>query len=304
MNTPAILRAAPVWLRQRSELDLACTAIALMLLPLLWDLLEALRWDDSAANALLVMTICAWLYRQQRHAEVPPTATATPYQSALAMLTLTVALLLYVTGGVLGIHLFALAAMPLTLASVILLLNGRMVLRHYRFILCFMLFALPLPGIVSDALSASLKIAVSGSAQQLLQQLGYPIARSGVILYLGPYQLLVADACSGLQSLLSIITLGTLYLHLRQRPAGVTGTAQIALLALAMLPLTFCANVIRVCLLAIITYHFGAEHGTTFLHDIAGPLMLMSALAMLFGIDTMMQALCQRHRHLHAADAP
>jgi exosortase len=277
---------------QRSDLELACMAIALMLLPLLWDLLEALRWDDSAANALLVMTICAWLYRKERYAHIPSAAPATLYQSAIAILALSTALFLYVAGRMLGIYLFALAAMPLILASVILLLQGGTVLRHYRFILCFMLFALPLPGILAETLNASLKIGVSDYAERILLQLGYPIARSGVILHLGPYQLLVADACSGLQSILSLMTLATLYLHLRQRPSGFTGKAQIAVLALAMLPLILSANVLRVCLLAMITFHFGAERGTAFLHDIAGPLMLMSALVMLFGIDSAMQALC------------
>lgn len=77
-----------------------------------------------------------------------------------------------------------------------------------------MLFMVPLPGVVVDSLTQPMKIAVSYVAEQLMHAAGYPVARSGVILQVGQYQLLVADACAGLQTLFVLEAMGLLYLNL------------------------------------------------------------------------------------------
>ncbi|MCV4655922.1 archaeosortase/exosortase family protein, partial [Escherichia coli] len=84
--------------------------------------------------------------------------------------------------------------------------------RVLAFPLLFLVFMVPLPQMVIDSVTASLKQAVSAIDEDLLYFIGYPIARSGVVLMVGQYQLLVADACSGLNSMFSLTSLGVLYL--------------------------------------------------------------------------------------------
>jgi hypothetical protein len=69
---------------------------------------------------------------------------------------------------------------------------------------------IPLPGIIVDAVTGPLKQWISVIVVELLYGVGYPIARNGVILTIGQYQMLVADACSGLHSMYSLSALGTL----------------------------------------------------------------------------------------------
>jgi exosortase len=127
-----------------------------------------------------------------------------------------------------------------------------------------------------------MKIAVSYVAETLLYWFDYPIARNGVILYIGHYQLLVADACAGLHTLISLEALGLLYLHLIRHDSLVRNT----LLALAIIPISFTANVIRVLALILITYYFGDEVGQSYLHDFAGLMLFMVALILIISVDT------------------
>mgnify|MGYP001094330308 CR=1 FL=1 len=140
---------------------------------------------------------------------------------------------------------------------------------------------MPLPFFLVDAITGPLKQQVSFLAEQLLYFGGYPIARTGVVLAIGPYQLLVADACSGLHSMYSLSAIGILYLYLMQYRNRV----RVLLLLVAILPIAFLANVIRVIILALVTYHLGDEAGQGFLHGFAGILLFVVALGLLFGLD-------------------
>jgi exosortase len=118
-------------------------------------------------------------------------------------------------------------------------------------------------------------------AEQALYFFNYPIARSGVTLTIGPYQLLVADACSGLHSMFSLSAMGLLYLYLMRH----TSTTRNLILIASILPIAFFANVMRVILLVLITYHLGDEAGQGFLHGFAGILLFVIGLLFLFLLD-------------------
>jgi len=149
------------------------------------------------------------------------------------------------------------------------------------FPLFFLLFTIPLPASLVDAVTQPVKIAVSIAAETILGALGYGIARSGVIMQIGPYQLLVADACAGLHTLFVLEALGLFYLnHVRH-----TSVIRNVVLAILIVPISFSANVIRVIALALITYYFGDDAGQSFLHDFAGMVLFMTALLMIVAAD-------------------
>ena len=99
---------------------------------------------------------------------------------------------------------------------------------------------------------------------------------------IGQYELLVADACSGLNSMFSLSALGTLFMYIMARKSVLHNAAMLA----AILPIAFGANIVRVVALVLVTYHFGDEAGQGFLHGAAGMVLLLVALAMLFVLDT------------------
>jgi exosortase len=139
----------------------------------------------------------------------------------------------------------------------------------------------PLPEALVAAVTAPLKSAVSAVASNLLYILGYPVGRSGVVMTVGPYQLLVADACAGLNSMFTLEALGMLYMNLMKYTNPVRNVA----LALLLVPTAFVANIMRVMILVLVTYHFGDEAGQGFVHRFAGMVLFMVALMLMLGLD-------------------
>jgi transcriptional regulator EpsA len=126
----------------------------------------------------------------------------------------------------------------------------------------------------------------SGSTCAALEiLLPYPIARTGVILQIGQYKLLVADACAGLHTLFTLEALGLLYLNLVRHDSLFRNVT----LAILIVPISFTANVFRVIVLTLITYHFGDEAGQGFLHGFAGMVLFLSALLLIMGVDSLLQ---------------
>jgi exosortase B len=176
------------------------------------------------------------------------------------------------------------------LAGSVLVLQGTAALKVIWFPLFFMIFMVPLPGLLVAAVTMPMKIAVSFVAELVLYNLGYPIARTGVILQVGQYQLLVADACAGLHTLFTLEALGLLYLNLMRHESLFRNVT----LAILIVPISFFANVIRVIVLTLVTYHFGDAAGQGFLHGFAGMVLFLSALLLIIGVDALIRIVLPR----------
>jgi exosortase/archaeosortase family protein len=111
-----------------------------------------------------------------------------------------------------------------------------------------------------------------------------------VILQVGPYQMLVADACAGLQTLFTLEAMGLLYLNVVQHSSLLRNIT----LAILIIPISFTANVIRVCALILITYYFGDEAGQGFLHGFAGMVLFLSSLLLIITADTALRQLSKK----------
>ncbi len=237
-------------------------------------------WDtEEQGHGPLILAVVIWLIWQKKDALVDPGSVPRP---VLGFVLLAFGLLMYIVGTSQDILMFAVGSHIPVLAGTVLIVRGAKSLRPLWFALFFLIFMIPLPGMVVDALTNPLKRHVSEIAEHILYSVGYPIARSGVTLTIGPYQLLVADACSGLHSLYSLTALGLLYLYLMRH----TNVFRNAILAAVILPIAFGANVIRVMFLVLVTYHLGDEAGQGFLHGLAGMVLFVAALLLLFLIDS------------------
>jgi exosortase B len=158
---------------------------------------------------------------------------------------------------------------------------GARVLRLVWFPLFLLLFTVPLPGVLVQALTLPLKSVVSFVAESILHAAGYPVARTGVIITVGQYQMLVADACAGLTSIFTLEAIGLVYIELMKYQSR----ARCILLAIAVVPCAFIANVVRVCVLVLVTYHFGNEAGQGFMHGFAGILLFAVAVIGIVMVD-------------------
>ena len=241
------------------------------------ELAGTLWQSEQYAHGPLIALVSAGLLWHLRR---PLGALPDAWSPAAGSAALAGGLLLAVLGLSQHIHLLTFASQPMVLAAVLLLMRGRAGLRMAWFPLLFLLFIVPLPGIFVDTLTNHLKAWVSFSAEEILYQLGYPVARSGVVITIGQYQLLVADACSGLHSMLSLSALGALFVYLMSR----TSRWHNALMLASLLPIAFVANLGRVLLLALITFHHG-DASAQALHAGLGLSVFVIALVLLIGLD-------------------
>jgi exosortase len=170
---------------------------------------------------------------------------------------------------------------------VLLLIRGPAALHLAWFPVLYFIFMVPLPSILVDAITGSLKGWIANIVEVVLYAVGYPIARSGVILSIGPYQLQVADACSGLHSMFSLSALGTLFMYLMGRKSRFHSAIMLA----AILPIAFIANIVRVITLVLVTYYLGDEAGQGFLHGAAGMVLMLVALMFFFLLDKVLDKL-------------
>ena len=242
-------------------------------------------WNDEAyQHGMLVVAVFWWLlWRKREELQALPKA-GNPLAGGAV---LGFGLFLYFVGHSQSIPLFEVSAHIPIFTGVLLLVWGPAAVRALWFPLLFLLFMVPLPGFVLVAMTSQLKQHVSVVSEALLYHAGYPIARDGVTISIGPYRMLVADACSGLNSIFSLAALGVLYMHLTFRSHWLRSGA----LLLAIVPIAFVANVIRVIALILITYHLGDEAGQGFLHNASGVLLFVVALLVLIAFDVLLAGL-------------
>jgi exosortase B len=254
--------------------------------------LAVMVWSrDDLAHIPIILAVVLWLvYR--RHEEL----LALPSRSALfsGVLCFVLGLGMFVLGRSQAVQFLEVGALIPISAALLLLFKGPTALRLMWFPLFFMFFMVPLPATLVVAVTTPLKSAVSAMASALLYQLGYPIGRSGVILTVGPYQLLVADACAGLNSMFTLEALGLLYMNIM----NYTSAARNLVMALMIIPISFVANIVRVCILVLVTYHFGDEAGQGFVHGFAGMVLFIVALALILAFDHGLVAVGRRFKGL------
>lgn len=274
-------RSATPWLAWA----LALGGLAALYGPTLRDLMQTIWSTDEQGHGPIVLLLCAWLFWRQRRALAAMPGEADATRPGWAWAWLAVALLLHVFGRSQRIlSAQTLSAIPAVVA-VLLMLRGPRAVKAVWFPLFFMLFLVPLPSALVEAVTQPMKLAVSTVAANLLYSVGYPVARSGVILQVGPYQLLVADACAGLYTLFTLEAMGLLYLNVVRSSSLLRNV----LLAVAIVPISFVANVIRVIALSLITYHLGDAAGQGFLHGLAGIVLFVSALLLIVACDSLLR---------------
>lgn len=251
--------------------------------PTLFDLFRGIWSSDEQMHGPIVLGISIWLIYRNWPAMLAASEGETGHWSG--WLIVVFALLLYAVGRSQDILIFEVGSVIWLLIGIAFLNLGVNAVKAQWFALFFMLFMVPLPGPVVDLVTLPMKMAVSYVAEVILFWAGYPIGRNGVILQIGQYMLLVADACAGLHTLLTLEALGLLYLNLVRRDSAFRNIT----LAILIIPISFTANVVRVMALSLITYHFGDAAGQGFLHGFAGMVLFLSALLLIIFFDTTLQ---------------
>ena len=242
---------------------------------------------EQGAHGPIILATGMWLLIRQWP---PASERMRPRSDIPALLALIGFLALYVLFRITQIVELEGFAMYGALLCVLYTVIGGAAMRRVWFALFYLAFALPPPDQIVTAVTQPLKVMISHQAINLLHLFGYPIGGEGVVIQIGQFQLLVAAACSGLNSLLTLFALSLFYVYLRHRLEVGYAILLIAIIA----PIAIFANFVRVIILILLTYHMGEAVAQGFVHNFAGLAMFMIAISTIFLLDVILHPLWAR----------
>jgi exosortase B len=259
----------------------ALLGLLVLYIPTYRDVAANIWTDPENAHGPLILAVIVWIVWTVRDQFA---AAAIKPQTTLGWAFIAAGLLAYVFGRSQGIVILEVGSQLPVLAGIVLITRGFAALKTLWFAFLLFIFMIPLPEVLINALTSPLKQQVSAIVAALLTGLGYSVGREGVVLVVGQYHLMVADACSGLGSMFSLSALGLIYLYL----VGHGSRWRNAILVASILPIAFAANLIRVLALALITLHLGEAAGQGFMHGAAGIVLFVVALLGLICLDVLL----------------
>jgi exosortase B len=246
--------------------------------PTVLSLVDGPWQTEQEGHGPLIIAASLWLVWQSRHALKAAVVAPAPIMGWAILGFGLLLMFLARTQDVLPVEVFSI--IPAVIGCV-LLSAGWSWLRILAFPIGFLFFAVPAPDWAIDAATVPLKVLISDMVTRVLYAAGYPIAQNGVMIMIGTYQVLVKDACSGMNSIFALSAIGVFYAYAFRWESKVRGL----LLLAAIVPITIAANFIRVIALVLITYYGGVELIEGTIHDLTGIGLFVVAVVLLFLFD-------------------
>jgi exosortase len=238
--------------------------------------------DDNYSHGFLVVPVAGYLAWERR--DVLARAVRRPSLFGLVVIIGSVLLL---AAGTLGAELFLTrVAIVGVLTGVVLYAFGWTHLRLLAFPLAFLLLMIPLPAIIFNQIALPLQLLASQVGEAGLEAAGVPVLREGNLMLLANTTLEVAEACSGIRSLVSLLTLGIIYGYFMDSRPWVRW-----LLAIATVPIAVVTNGLRVAGTGITAHYYGPAAAEGFMHGFSGWLVFVAALALLFALREVLNML-------------
>ena len=264
----------PALLRRHWFLAVAGIAFAT---PGLIALSQQIWSTEQGAHGPIILTTGLWLLCRES-AGIQPRAGSV----AITVAALAVGLSGFLFANVAGVLWLQWASTYLVLLGVLYAYIGGAAIRLLWFPLFYLAFLIPPPFGVMVTVTGNLRLLISAGAVDILSLAGLQVASSGVSLYVDQYELLVAAACSGMNSIVSLLAIGLFYIYLRHR----ANWRYAALLGLLVIPIAILANLARVIILILITHFAGLDAAEGMLHEAAGMVMFFVALVTLIAADS------------------
>lgn len=253
-------------------------AFAILAVPTIITLGEQVWSRESGAHGPIILGTGLWVLWRQIGEFKSEGRTGNPLLTALMLVP---SLALYVFGRAYDfISLETVGLYGTGLAILHSFIGMALMLRNW-FPLFYLSFMVPPPQWFLDKITAPLKQFVSYAATEPLSALGIPLAREGVTIFVAQYQLLVEDACSGMNSLVGLVAISLLYIYL-MRGSSVLYSL---LLVSMVIPIAIIANILRIIILILLTYFMGDDVAQGFTHFAAGLFLFATALLLVFALD-------------------
>jgi exosortase len=245
-------------------------------------LVEAWFTDDNYSHGFLIVPLALYLAWERRARFAGQAVNPSP----LGLLVVLGSLVL-LAAGVLGSELFVTRISMLgSLIGTILFLHGWARLRVLAFPLAFLLLMIPVPAIIFNQIAFPLQLVASRVGEQALSSLEIPVLREGNVLILAATTLEVAEACSGIRSLVSLLTLSIMFGYFADSRQWVR-----CVIAFSTIPVAIAANGIRVAGTGIAAHHLGPEAAEGFFHTFSGWLVFIAAFLLMLVLQRLIARL-------------
>ncbi len=270
-------KPTPAWW----QIGLIVLVIVLMYLPVLSNLARDWYTDDNYSHGFLILPISLWLVWRKRE-----TLRLIPLDSNKWGLAVIVGALLMYLLGTAGMEYFTVrVSFVLLLFGITLYLAGAKFVREIWFAFFFLLFMIPVPYVIYYSATFPLQLIGSKVAAVVLGVIGIPHLRQGNVIHLPDnYSLEVAEACSGLRSLVTLLALGALLAYLTQNKLW-----KALLLFAATVPIAIAANIFRICVTAIGAYGISREVAEGTIHELSGTIVFMFSLICLLILSSLLR---------------
>ena len=277
--TQVIEQVKPRALKDYAFPGLLVGSIIAAYIPTVLGLIDGPWQTEQEGHGPLIIAACLWLVWQARGKLKAATVSPAPLVGwAILAMGLVLMFLARLQQGLLTFEMLSLIPV---IVGCILLCAGWPTLRVLAFPLFFLLFAVPMPDWIIDAATVPLKVFISNVVTYVLYAAGFPVAQNGVMIMIGSYQLLVKDACSGMNSIFALSAIGVFYAYAFRWEEKVRSLILLA----SIIPITILANFIRVLALVLIAYYGGPDMLEGAVHDLTGIGLFVVAIILLFLLD-------------------
>lgn len=232
--------------------------------------------DDNYSHGFLIVPIALY-FAWERRVQIK---SAPRRPSVVGWLVVAGSLVVLATG-LLGAELFLTRISILgVLAGAVLFVGGWRHLQIVAFPVAFLLLMVPIPAIIFNQIAFPLQLLASRCGEAGVAALGIPVLREGNVIVLANTTLEVAEACSGIRSLISLLTIGIVFGYFVDRRPWMR-----ALTALMTIPIAVLANGMRVAGTGIASHYYGPAAAEGFLHEFSGWLVFVVSLSLLFAVQ-------------------
>lgn len=281
IQTPAI-QVHP-WTLRKGTVGWASLLIGILIAAVYYRVLGKLVTDwweiPDFSHGFLVPFFAAYLVWEKRR-----TLAETPIVPNWAGVGVIVFGLLTLLAGIYGAELFlSRISLIILLAGLVLCFGGSQLLKELRFALLVLMLAIPIPAIVFNQLTFPLQILASKVASTLLPLFNVPVLREGNVIELPAMKLEVAEACSGIRSLMSLFTLAVFYGYFLEK-----SVARRLILVLASIPIAVAANSLRILGTGLCVQYWDPDKALGFFHEFSGWVMFLVSLGCLYLVHRLM----------------
>jgi exosortase len=270
MTSPEI--SVPQKFRIDKKIWILFALIIIVYLPVLYDLFLDWYTDSNYSHGFLILPIALWLIWRKRHelAQIPAS------RNNLGLLFIIGSLFLLIAGTAGAEYFTTRVSFVFLIFSISLYMFGWQFTKEIWFAFFFMLFMIPLPYVIYYSVTFPMQLFASKVSTTILSAIGLPLLRQGNIIHIPNYSLEVAEACSGIRSLFSLLALGALFAYFTQ-PNKIKAT----ILFLSTIPIAIAGNVFRISMTALAAHTISPKFAEGTLHEISGLLVFLFSLVLL-----------------------